>query len=139
MPWSASGAPRAWACTWRRAATRTTWAIRTPGHLRPRGPRTGQAPHRLHRGARARRPGSIGPQLKAAFGGVYVANEGLDFGSAGALIAAGEADAVAFGRLFIANPDLPRRFATGAPLNAPDPATFYCRGAKGYTDYPALD
>ena len=45
---------------------------------------------------------------------------------------------MAFGKLFIANPDLPRRFATGAPLNPPDPQTFYGAGAKGYTDYPAL-
>ena len=51
----------------------------------------------------------------------------------------GEADAVAFGKLFIANPDLPRRFAEGAPLNAPDPTTFYGGGARGYTDYPALE
>jgi 2,4-dienoyl-CoA reductase-like NADH-dependent reductase (Old Yellow Enzyme family) len=83
-------------------------------------------------------PGRIGPQLKAAFGGTWVANEGLDAASANALLAAGEADAVAFGKLFIANPDLPRRFATGAALNAPDPQTFYAPGAKGYTDYPAL-
>ncbi len=62
----------------------------------------------------------IGPQLKAAFGGVYVANEGFDFASGEALLAAGEADAVAFGRLFIANPDLPQRFASGAALNPPD-------------------
>jgi 2,4-dienoyl-CoA reductase-like NADH-dependent reductase (Old Yellow Enzyme family) len=84
-------------------------------------------------------PGRIGPQLKAAFGGTWVANEGLDAAAATALLAAGEADAVAFGKLFIANPDLPRRFATGAPLNAPDPQTFYAAGAKGYTDYPALE
>jgi len=83
-------------------------------------------------------PDRIGPQLKAWFGGPYVANEALDFDSASALLAAGEADAAAFGRLFIANPDLPRRFATGAPLNAPDPQTFYGGGANGYTDYPAL-
>ena len=83
-------------------------------------------------------PDRIGPQLKAWFGGPYVANEALDYDSASALLASGEADAVAFGRLFIANPDLPRRFATGAPLNAPDPQTFYGGGANGYTDYPAL-
>ena len=83
-------------------------------------------------------PDWIGPQLKAAFGGTYVANEGLDLASANALLAAGEADAVAFGKLFIANPDLPRRFATAAPLNPPDPQTFYAAGPAGYTDYPAL-
>jgi 2,4-dienoyl-CoA reductase-like NADH-dependent reductase (Old Yellow Enzyme family) len=80
----------------------------------------------------------IGPHLKTLFGGTYVANEALDLASANALLAAGEADAAAFGKLFIANPDLPRRFASGAPLNAPDPQTFYSGGAKGYTDYPAL-
>ncbi len=80
----------------------------------------------------------IGPQLKKLFGGVYVANEGFDQASAEAVLAAGEADAVAFGRQFIANPDLPRRFATGAALNAPQPPTFYSGGSNGYTDYPAL-
>lgn len=83
-------------------------------------------------------PGRIGPQLKQAFGGTYIANEGFDLASGNAVVAAGEADAVAFGRLFIANPDLPRRFAEGAALNPPDPATFHAGGAKGYTDYPAL-
>jgi 2,4-dienoyl-CoA reductase-like NADH-dependent reductase (Old Yellow Enzyme family) len=83
-------------------------------------------------------PDRIGPQLKAAFGGVYVANEGFDFASGEALLAAGEADAVAFGRMFIANPDLPQRFARGAALNPSDGSTFYSGGARGYTDYPAL-
>jgi N-ethylmaleimide reductase len=57
------------------------------------------------------------------------------------MLANGEADAVAYGRLFIANPDLPRRFTLNAPLNEPDPQTFYGRqfGPKGYTDYPFLD
>jgi 2,4-dienoyl-CoA reductase-like NADH-dependent reductase (Old Yellow Enzyme family) len=55
------------------------------------------------------------------------------------LLKAGEADAVAFGKLFIANPDLPRRFALNAPLNAPVPETFYGPGPVGYTDYPALE
>jgi 2,4-dienoyl-CoA reductase-like NADH-dependent reductase (Old Yellow Enzyme family) len=83
-------------------------------------------------------PGRIGPQIRQAFSGIYVANEGLDQASAEALLAAGEADAVAFGRQFIANPDLPKRFATHAALNAPDPKTFYAAGPKGYVDYPAL-
>jgi 2,4-dienoyl-CoA reductase-like NADH-dependent reductase (Old Yellow Enzyme family) len=80
----------------------------------------------------------IGPQLKSAFGGTYVANEGLDQASGTKLLQSGEADAVAFGKLFISNPDLPRRFATAAPLNAPEPQTFYAPGPKGYTDYPSL-
>ena len=50
----------------------------------------------------------------------------------------GEADAIAFGRPFLANPDLPERFAKRAALNAPNPKTFYTPGAAGYTDYPAL-
>ncbi|TDE49055.1 alkene reductase [Nonomuraea mesophila] len=55
-----------------------------------------------------------------------------------ALIQDGTADLVAFGRLFLASPDLPRRLATGAALNTPDPATFYGGDAAGYTDCPAL-
>lgn len=81
----------------------------------------------------------IGPQLKAAFGGVYIANQGLTHQEAQGLLDAGEADAVAFGRLFIANPDLPKRFALNSPLNEPNPATFYASGAAGYTDYPSLE
>jgi 2,4-dienoyl-CoA reductase-like NADH-dependent reductase (Old Yellow Enzyme family) len=84
-------------------------------------------------------PGRLGPELKRRFGGIYIANEGFSFETANQAIAAGEADAVAFGKLFIANPDLPRRFALGARLNTPDPGTFYGSGPRGYTDYPALD
>ncbi|WP_397380131.1 alkene reductase [Prosthecobacter sp.] len=82
-------------------------------------------------------PSSIGPALKKAFGGVYVANEKFTFDSGNAILSAGDADAVAFGVPFLANPDLPKRFASGAALNSPDPSTFYADGAKGYTDYPA--
>jgi 2,4-dienoyl-CoA reductase-like NADH-dependent reductase (Old Yellow Enzyme family) len=81
----------------------------------------------------------LGPELKAAFGGVYVANEGLTREQAQAVVAAGEVDAAAFGKLFIANPDLPRRFALGAPLNPWNADTFYSDGPAGYTDYPALE
>jgi hypothetical protein len=81
----------------------------------------------------------LGPELKAAFGGVYVANEGFGREEAEAAIAAGEADAVAFGKLFIANPDLPRRFGLSAPLNRWNADTFYSDGPAGYTDYPALE
>jgi len=80
----------------------------------------------------------LGPQLKQAFGGVYIANERFDRDAAEAVIAAGDADAIAFGKDFIANPDLPRRFALGAPLNAWNAATFYSAGPEGYTDYPAV-
>ena len=80
----------------------------------------------------------LGPALKAAFGGVYIANEKMTKQIAERVLAAGEADAVAFGQLFIANPDLPRRLKLDASLNAPRPETFYHPGAEGYTDYPAL-
>jgi 2,4-dienoyl-CoA reductase-like NADH-dependent reductase (Old Yellow Enzyme family) len=80
----------------------------------------------------------LGPQLKQAFGGVYIANEKMTKASAEQLVASGEADAVAFGKLFIANPDLPRRFQLDAPLNAPIPEGFYRPGPEGYIDYPVL-
>ena len=84
---------------------------------------------------------SLGPALKAAFGGVYFANEQFDLDSANAALEAGAADAVMFGRAYIANPDLVERLRKRAPLNAPDPTTFYgfANGAKGYTDYPTLE
>jgi 2,4-dienoyl-CoA reductase-like NADH-dependent reductase (Old Yellow Enzyme family) len=81
---------------------------------------------------------SIGPILKTLFGGSFIANEGFDQQSAETLLAAGKADAVAFGKLFIANPDLVRRFRENAPLNAWDTTTFYSGGERGYTDYPAI-
>jgi len=83
-------------------------------------------------------PNRIGPELKKQFGGAYVANEGFTRETAEELLANGEADAVAFGKLFIANPDLPKRLAQSAPLNPPDADTFYADGPKGYVDYPAL-
>jgi len=83
-------------------------------------------------------PDSIGPNLKQAFGGVFVANEAIDLRTGQQLLDEGKADAVAFGKLFIANPDLPARFAKGSPLNRPNAATFYAPGPEGYTDYPAL-
>jgi 2,4-dienoyl-CoA reductase-like NADH-dependent reductase (Old Yellow Enzyme family) len=80
----------------------------------------------------------LGPRLKQAFGGVYVANESFTPESAAEALATGEADAVAFGKLFLANPDLPRRIALHAPLNPWNSATFYSEGEEGYTDYPEL-
>ena len=80
----------------------------------------------------------LGPALKQAFGGVYIANEKLSKESAAQLIERGEADAVAFGQWFIANPDLPARLQADAPLNPARPETFYGAGPEGYTDYPAL-
>lgn len=88
-------------------------------------------------------PGAAGPafdlrELRRIYTGVYMVNAGYDKARANAALAAGEADLVAFGVPYIANPDLPERFAQDAPLNAADPATFYGGDAKGYTDYPAL-
>ena len=84
-------------------------------------------------------PGRIGPQLKEIFGGCYVANEKFDLETAQMVLSEGEADAVAFGVMFIANPDLPRRFKLSAPLNKPRIELFYADGAEGYTDYPFLE
>lgn len=81
---------------------------------------------------------SRGPLLKKLFGGVYVANEGFTLQSANAILERGDADAVGFGKEFIANPDLPRRLKEGASLNTPIPALFYSHGPEGYIDYPAL-
>lgn len=81
---------------------------------------------------------SIGPLIKAAFGGPYIVNERFDKASANAALASGRADAVAFGIPFIANPDLPARLAADAPLNTPHPETFYGKGPVGYIDYPRL-
>ena len=80
----------------------------------------------------------LGPALKKAFGGVYIANEAFTAASAAATVEAGEADAIAFGKLFIANPDLPQRLALNGPLNNWNSATFYSEGAEGYTDYSKL-
>jgi len=77
----------------------------------------------------------IGPELKREFGGVYIANQGFTKASAEEAITAGKADAVAWGQLYIANPDLAKRFATGAALNEPNPETYYHGGTQGYTDY----
>jgi 2,4-dienoyl-CoA reductase-like NADH-dependent reductase (Old Yellow Enzyme family) len=83
-------------------------------------------------------PNRIGPELKKQFGGLYVANEAFTRETAEQVLQAGEADAVAFGKAFIANPDLPQRLARNAPLNPPDTNTFYADGPQGYTDYPTL-
>ena len=85
-----------------------------------------------------RNPEHIGPRLKEVFGGAYIANEGFTFDTAQQALAEGWADAVAFGKAYISNPDLVRRFAEKAPLNVWDAPTFYSGGEKGYVDYPAL-
>jgi 2,4-dienoyl-CoA reductase-like NADH-dependent reductase (Old Yellow Enzyme family) len=78
------------------------------------------------------------PALKQAFGGPYIVNQEFTRATAEAVLKDGEADAVAFGRSFLANPDLPLRLQRDAPLNKPDPSTFYGDGPVGYTDYPTL-
>ncbi|MBF0504519.1 MAG: alkene reductase [Candidatus Omnitrophica bacterium] len=80
----------------------------------------------------------LSPSLKKAFGGCFIANEGFNQKTAEAEIVLGQADAVAFGQLFLANPDLPARFLSQAALNVGDPQTFYGSGPKGYIDYPSL-
>ena len=77
--------------------------------------------------------------LRDAFDGVYIANGGYDKPRANAALAAATSDLVAFGAAYIANPDLVERFALNAPLNEPDPATFYGGDERGYIDYPFLD
>lgn len=78
------------------------------------------------------------PRLREAFGGLLVLNGGFDRAKGDEVLAAGQADAIAFGVPFLSNPDLPRRFQEDAPLNTPDFATFYTPGTKGYIDYPYL-
>jgi N-ethylmaleimide reductase len=77
-------------------------------------------------------------QLRAAFPGPIIGAGAYDVDKAERLLEAGLVDAVAFGRAFIANPDLPERIRRGAPLNEPNPSTFYGGGAEGYVDYPSL-
>lgn len=81
----------------------------------------------------------FGPRIKAAFGGPYIVNEEFDRASAQQVLEAGEAEAVAWGQMFIANPDLPARLAQDGPYNEPDSSTFYAPGPHGYTDYPTLE
>lgn len=79
------------------------------------------------------------PHLRKLFPGPVIANGGYSRETAEAILQSGEADLVAFGVPFIANPDLPARFAAGAALAQPDSALFYTGGERGYIDYPALE
>jgi N-ethylmaleimide reductase len=83
--------------------------------------------------------GDVMTAARAAYRGVLVGNMGYSPQEAADAIAAKKLDAVAFGTPFLANPDLPARVQAGTELNTPDPATFYTPGAKGYTDYPAMN
>lgn len=82
--------------------------------------------------------GDVVTPARAAFKGVLITNMGYTADEATKAIADGTVDAVAFGTSFLANPDLPARIKAGAPLNAPNPATFYTPGPVGYTDYPTV-
>ena len=90
-------------------------------------------------GPRDSAPGFDFQALRRGFGGAYMANNGYDLALAQATLKEGRADLIAFGRPFIANPDLVQRLRQGAPLAEPDKATFYGGDAHGYTDYPPLD
>ncbi len=79
------------------------------------------------------------PAMKRAFGGPLIANQQMTKALSEQLLQNGEADAIAWGQQFIANPDLPRRLQLDAPLNTPDNTTFYADGPRGYTDYPFLN
>ena len=83
-------------------------------------------------------PGFDYAWARQAFKGTYIANNGYDRAMAIDAVESGRADAVAFGRPYIANPDLVQRLQLGAALNEPDPMTFYSPGPAGYIDYPAL-
>jgi len=78
-------------------------------------------------------------EFRSVYRGNLMACGGYDGASARRAVARGEVDLVAFGKLFIANPDLPRQLRLNAPLNEPDPETFYGGDERGYTDYPTLD
>jgi N-ethylmaleimide reductase len=82
--------------------------------------------------------GDVMTPVRANYKGILIGNMGYTLDEAEQAIALNQLDAVAFGVAFIANPDLPERFKTKAPLNTPDPSTFYSLGAKGYTDYATL-
>ena len=88
--------------------------------------------------------GGVGVQIehvaetfRKMFSGPIIVNTGFDKAKANAVLASDDADLVAFGVPYIANPDLAERLRIGGPLNKPDPSTFYGEGPKGYTDYPA--
>jgi N-ethylmaleimide reductase len=83
-------------------------------------------------------PADFKLRLRAGFDGLFILSGGFDHDSAEQALLDHRGDLIAFGRPFLANPDLVARMRKNAPLNAPDMATFYVPGAKGYTDYPAL-
>lgn len=85
-----------------------------------------------------RQSGDVVTPVRKNYQGTLIGNMGYSGDEANAAIAEGKLDAVAFGTGFLANPDLPARLKAHAPLNQPNPATFYTPGSAGYTDYPVL-
>jgi N-ethylmaleimide reductase len=83
-------------------------------------------------------PADFKLNLRAAFDGLFILSGGFGHASAEQALIEKRGDLIAFGRPFLANPDLVARMRKDVALNAPDMATFYVSGAKGYTDYPAL-
>ena len=81
----------------------------------------------------------LSPKIREAFKGPLILNQDYTQEAAQRDLDSGLADGIAWGRLYIANPDLAERFRLGAPLNEPNPKTFYVPGPTGYTDYPALE
>ncbi len=81
----------------------------------------------------------IVPQIRKAYKGTLILNSDYHLKDASEALSSGRCDAIAFGRTFLANPDLPARFKANAPLNAAVVETYYTQGAEGYTDYPTLD
>ncbi len=88
--------------------------------------------------SQARQVQRIAPFMRAAFGGPCILNGGYDARTGAVALSAGEADLIAYGRPFLANPDLVERFRLGTALNGPDHGTFYTDGPRGYIDYPSL-
>lgn len=93
----------------------------------------------LHVRETSNKPLIVTRAMRAVYDGVMVGNDAYDFARAEAVLEEGLLDAVAFGVPFIANPDLPARFAAHVALNEPVTATFYSGGSPGYTDYPFME
>ena len=81
----------------------------------------------------------VTPLFRPIYKGTLMTNGGYDQEKGNGVLASGHADLVSFGKLFLANPDLPKRFELNTSLNTPDPKTFYAPDEKGYTDYPPLE
>jgi N-ethylmaleimide reductase len=83
-------------------------------------------------------PLAVTPVIRKSYNGAIIVNDNYDLKTGSDIVAKGAADLVAFGRPFIANPDLVERLRAGVPLAEPDSDTFYTMGEKGYTDYPPM-